>query len=113
MKKARFISLILGILIATVIVLSQILYVPTTKVADVNPETEQQNPLPEGESLLVLSSYSLPSTSTSLLVSHDLSFIHEILFASQKPDATPFIPQLSVGKLFKALFQFIISPNAP
>lgn len=109
-EKTRLWSLVLGVFTALVIVFSQVLYVPNAEQAAVNPETEQQS---SEEANFTLSTYSLPSSSTSLVLSHDLSFIQEILFGERKPDATPATIQLSVGRLFKALFQFVIAPNAP
>lgn len=110
MEKTRLWSLALGVITALVIVFSQVLYVPNAGQAEADLDTEQQS---SEEASFTLSTYSLPSTSTSLVLSHDLSFIQEILFGEQKPDVAPTTIQLSVGKLFKALFQFVIAPNAP
>lgn len=110
LRKTRLWSLVLGVFTALVIVFSQVLYVPNEEQAVIEPETEQQSSEEPG---FTLSTYSLPSSSTSLVLSHDLSFIQEILFGEQKPDVASTTIQLSVGKLFKALFQFVIAPNAP
>ncbi len=114
LKKTRFWSLALGVLTAFVIVFSQVFYVANTEqFTQDHSDTEQQSPESEEKGQVTLSTYSLPSSSTSLVLNHDFSFIQEILFYAQKPEGTPTIIQRSVGKLFKALFQFIISPNAP
>ena len=104
----------MGILTAFVIVFSQVFYVAhSAQSVQDDADTEQQSSEPEEKGHVTLSTYSLPSPSTSLVLNHDFSFIQEILFDGQKPEGTPAIIQLSAGRLFKALFQFIISPNAP
>lgn len=110
LEKTRFWSLALGVFTALVIVFSQVLYVPEAEQDEAGTETEQQS---SDDTSFTLSTYSLPSSTTSLVLSHDLSVIQEILFGEHKPEVTPATIQLSVGRLFKALFQFVIAPNAP
>jgi hypothetical protein len=47
------------------------------------------------------------------MLNQEFSFIEELILDSDETEANPINVQLATGRLFKALFSFIISPNAP
>lgn len=116
----RIWSLVLGILTAGTIVFSQFFYFDyqasgrgasvehQDAVSDQDPSPDQE----EGGQYINQPSFSQPVTS-SFVLQQELAVIHEILFGDHEPEETPVQLTLSTGKLFRALFQFIISPNAP
>ncbi|MBX2964238.1 MAG: hypothetical protein KF687_17125 [Cyclobacteriaceae bacterium] len=113
LKITRVGSLVVGILTAAIIVISQVFFIPNQSQIKSGSDSEQQDATPEGAEFFSPSAYSLPSSSTTVVLNHDLSCIEEILFGEPSTREIPTLVQRSVGKLFKALFQFIIAPNAP
>jgi hypothetical protein len=113
-QKIRFITVIAGVLTAVVIVLTQLFYFELSAPAKQNTQTEQESKTADHKEEIVSlpSTYSLPS-STHILLEQEFSFIEEILFDGDDAFTLPVTLPLSSGKLFRALFQFIISPNAP
>ncbi|MBX2967404.1 MAG: hypothetical protein KF845_14775 [Cyclobacteriaceae bacterium] len=113
-KTIRFWSLVLGIATALSIVFSQFFYfdnqVNEKKAAVEHHDTSSDSK--ESDQFISQPSFSQPVTS-SFVLNQDLSVIHEILFGDHEPENVPVQLTISAGKLFKALFQFIISPNAP
>lgn len=112
--KIRLLTLLLGILTALVIVVTQMFYFGAARVAEQTPVAEQQDATTSGdESFISLPSlYSLPS-SIHVVLSHEFSFIEEILLDGNQTESRPAELQLHPGRLFKTLFYFIIAPNAP
>jgi hypothetical protein len=112
--KIHLLTVIVGVITAVVIVLTQLFYFELSTPIKLNTETEQESSASghQGEVISMPSSYSLPS-STSVLLEHEFSIIEEILFDGEKAYSLPLALPLASGKLFRALFQFIISPNAP
>lgn len=110
----RLFTVLLGVLTALVIVLTQLFYFELSESAVQNSETEQQNSSSsDQENIISLpSSYSLPA-SAHVDLNHEFTVIKEILFDVELLELPPVELQASAGRLFKALFHFIISPNAP
>lgn len=108
-------TLFFGILTALVIVLSQLFWFQAATLTKKVAETEQQSDAPKKatqEAHISLPSSSLPSSNT-VVVEHDFSFIHEILFERENsPEVSKSVLQ-TAGKFFQTLFRAIISPNAP
>lgn len=113
-EKIRLITVIAGVLTAVVIIFTQVFYFELSAPVKQNSEIEQESSSAnhQEEIISLPSSYSLPS-STHILLEHEFSFIEEILFDGDDAFTLPVTLPLSSGKLFRALFQFIISPNAP
>lgn len=108
-------SLFFGIVTALVIVLSQLFWFQaatfTKKVAEVEQKADTTKGASE-ETQISLPSSSLPSTNT-VVVEHDFTFLHEILFEKEtSPEVSKSVLQ-TAGKFFQTLFRAIISPNAP
>jgi len=111
--KIRLLTVLTGILTALLIVFTQLFYFEISRSSSQEQETEQQsNSSNEEESISLPSSYSLPA-STHVVLNHEFSFIEELLFDGEKTDTSPVELTISTGSLFKTLFHFIISPNAP
>ncbi|MBX2971031.1 MAG: hypothetical protein KF803_16815 [Cyclobacteriaceae bacterium] len=118
--KIRFWSLALGILTAGTIVFSQFFYFDyqasgrevSVEHHDSTSGHDTSSDQEEGGQYINQPSFSQPVTS-SFVLQQELAVIHEILFGDHEPEETPVQLTLSTGKLFRALFQFIISPNAP
>ena len=109
----RVISVWAGICAALVIVATQLFYVEVNEQVQSEIDTEQQNsPSGEQDFISLPSSFSMPS-SAHVVLNHEFSFIEELLLDTVQSEVSPVGKQLSTGKLFKALFHFIISPNAP
>lgn len=110
-KNVRIVTLLAGVLTALVIGYTQLVYVELLQ--GQKADTEQQSTLPEEESYVSLpASYSIPS-STHVVLQHDFSFIEEFLLDANDDKPALEVLQLATGKLFRALFHYIISPNAP
>lgn len=113
--KIRLGSMIAGIITAAIITLTQLFYFEVKTSTEQKPETEQQSsttPVGQEQHLSLPAPHSLP-VSAHVVLSHEFSFIEEIIFGESNPEFRPVEMQRATGKLFKALFQFIISPNAP
>ena len=112
--KIRLLIVLTGVLIAGVIGFTQSFYFELSEVADQKTKTEQHDPASPGEETVISlpSSYSLPA-STHISPEQEFSFIEEFLFQGEEAKVTPVAVLITTGRLFKALFHFIISPNAP
>lgn len=112
--KIRVLTVLIGMLTAFVIVFTQLFYFELSKTTEQKPESEQSATSTSGEESYISlpSLYSLPS-SIHVVLSHEFSFIEEILLNGKQRESAPVELQLSPGRLFKALFYFIIAPNAP
>jgi hypothetical protein len=109
-------TLFFGILTASVIVLSQLFWFQaatlTKKVVQTEQKSDAAKEATEEAQISLPSSSSLPSTNT-VVVEHDFTFIHEILFEKEtSPEVSKSVLQ-TAGKFFQTLFRVIISPNAP
>jgi FlaG/FlaF family flagellin (archaellin) len=112
-KNIRLVTLLAGVLTALVIGYTQMFYAEVSQ--EQTSDTEQHSAASsqdEEHSILLPASYSIPS-STHVVLQHDFSFIEEILLAAETDEQAPVALQLATGKLFRALFHYIISPNAP
>lgn len=108
-------TLFFGILTALVIVLSQLFWFQAATFTKKVAETEQKKDAAKEatqEAQISLPSSSLPSTNT-VVVEHDFSFIHEILFEKENSTEVSKSVLQTAGKFFQTLFRAIISPNAP
>ena len=103
-----------GILIAGVICFTQVFYFHLSNDLKQSTESTQRTNSNSGddEFISIPSSYSLPA-STYLNLEHEFSFIEELLFNREETENAPVTIPLTAGRLFRTLFQFIISPNAP
>jgi hypothetical protein len=109
----RLITLLAGVLTALVIGYTQMFYAEVSQAQKSDTEQHRAASSQDGEhSILVPASYSIPA-STHIVLQHDFSFIEEILLAAENDEQAPVMLRLATGKLFKALFHYIISPNAP
>lgn len=114
-KKQKNWTLFLGILTALVIVLSQLFWFQAATFTKKVAETEQKSDADktnEGADYISIPSSSMPTTNT-VVVEHDFTFLHEILFEKEtSPEVSKSVLQ-TAGKFFQTLFRAIISPNAP
>ena len=121
MKKqhSRIFLIISGLLTASIILCSQLFYIPsTTHITKKEVKTEQSDQdsqskeAPNDMVVSSISQISVPSPST-IEVEKEQTIIFEILFEQTK--SFPGQPEVnrSVGKFFLHLFRVIISPNAP
>ena len=111
----RILIATLGILTALVIVLMQVFCFEFTEslIQEVGSEQQSESPDKNHDHFISLpASCSLPS-SASLMLNQEFSFIEELILGSEETEVNPVNVQLATGRLFKALFSFIISPNAP
>lgn len=107
-------TLFFGILTATVIVLSQLFWFQANTITKSSAETEQTDAQKETsqEAHISLPSSSLPSSNT-VVVEHDFSFLHEILFEEETSTEASKTVLTTASKFFQTLFRTIIAPNAP
>ncbi|MCU0357193.1 MAG: hypothetical protein MUE95_06405 [Cyclobacteriaceae bacterium] len=113
-SKLRVLTVLAGILTAVIIVVSQVfLYEVNVNSNDV-PATEQSDKdSGEGQSFISIpSSLSIPS-SVHVVGNHDFACIEEFLLGDNRDENTPVSITQITSRLFKTLFHFIISPNAP
>jgi hypothetical protein len=113
--KTRILITTLGILTALVIVLMQVFCYEFSGNLIQKVDSEQQSESSDKDHdhfISLPASCSLPS-SASLMLNQEFSFIEELILDSDETEANPVNVQLATGRLFKALFSFIISPNAP
>lgn len=113
--KTRILITTLGILTALVIVLMQVFCYEFSESLIQKVDTEQQSESSDNNRdhfILLPASCSLPSTA-SLILNHEFTFIEELILDNEETEVNPVNVQLATGRLFKALFSFIISPNAP
>lgn len=114
-NKQRIWTLFFGIITALVIVVSQLFWFQATTPAK-KSAVEEQTATPDEEGSqqahISLPSSSLPSTNT-VVVNHEFSFIHEILFEEESTSETASTLVSATGKFFQTLFRTAISPNAP
>lgn len=111
----RIWTLITGLSMAVVIIVSQLFYFegPRQEKSDIKTEQQNQSSQSTDEGYVI----SLP---TSILPSYlhvefqQASFcLFEILFETREVKEAAFNFKLPKGKFFQTLFQSIISPNAP
>jgi hypothetical protein len=113
--KTRYMIASLGILTALVIVLMQVFCFELSDDLIQKVDTEQQSESSDKNHdhfISLPASCSFPS-SASLLLNQEFTFIEEFILGSEETEVNPVTVQLANGRLFKALFSFIISPNAP
>ncbi len=109
--KHKIWTLFFGILTAMVIVLSQLFWFQAATFTKKVAETEQKSDA--AKETTQEAQISLPSSSNTVVVEHDFSFIHEILFEKENSPEVSKSVLLTAGKFFQTLFRAIISPNAP
>src|SRR5690606_15104561 len=100
-KTIRFWSLAMGVLTAAGILFSQFFFFCLQETFAKAEVVTHYHP-----------AFSQPVTA-SFVLQQELAVIQEILFGDHEPEESPVQLTLSTGKFFRALFQFIISPNAP
>jgi hypothetical protein len=106
-------TLSLGIITATVIVLSQLFWFQTADFSKKKAATEQTEDANQQEvAHISLPSPSIP-TGTSVEQGQKSSFIQVLLFEEGKDSEIPTSLPTVVGKFFKTLFRVLIAPNAP
>jgi hypothetical protein len=109
----RILTLLAGIATAGVIIFSQLFYFQAATYCQEKVDTEQHDKKKDAPE----SYYSIPSStisSTSSIELHqDLSFILETLLEEETDEASSHAISIPVNKFFHTLFRFIISPNAP
>jgi hypothetical protein len=113
-KTIRFWSLAMGVLTAAGILFSQFFFFGQQETF-AKAEVEQHDATSDsedGDQYISQPSFSQPVTA-SFVLQQELAVIQEILFGDHEPEESPVQLTLSTGKFFRALFQFIISPNAP
>jgi hypothetical protein len=110
-RNLRYITILVGCLLAVVIVCSQV-YTSQIKVASSTEHTDDSSDESQGEATFSMASFSLPSP-LNVQINLDPHFLFEIVFESVTKD----VPQTAVPsieeKFFTTLFRVIISPNAP
>jgi len=100
-------------LTALAIVFSQFFYVQPVDRSDAGAETEQQeNQQEENQVCISLPSSSLPS-STHVELNQTMFFLFEIVFEKKQSEVRNFRVLLPLNRIFKTLFDGVISPNAP
>jgi hypothetical protein len=100
-------------LTALAIVFSQLFYFQTSAQTEGEVKTEQQDSQQEeSQAYISLPSASLPS-STHVELSQTMVFLFEIIFERTESDERSFSVLLPLNRFFKALFDGVISPNAP
>jgi hypothetical protein len=114
-RKQKNWTLFFGIVTALVVVLSQIFWFQASGFSKKIADTEQKAGAKKSgneEAHISLPSSSLPSTGT-VVVGHDFSFIHDILFETKSTCKSCKTVVAATGKFFQTLFSVIIAPNAP
>jgi hypothetical protein len=113
-KNIRLLTALAGILTAAVIVVTQLFCFELSGAVDQEIKTEQQSQSTSDQEPVFVSvlSYSMPS-SVHILPGMEFTFIEELLLDSGNTTVVPTTLLQGAGKLFKALFSVIISPNAP
>lgn len=113
--KTRILIATVGILTALVIVLMQVFCYEFSENLIQKVDTEQQSETSDKNHdhfISLPASCSLPS-SASLILNQEFTFIEELILDGEETEVNPVNVQQATGRLFKALFSFIISPNAP
>lgn len=113
LSRHKILTLLAGIVTAGVIVFSQLFYFQAATYCQEKVDTEQHDGKSDApESHISIPSSTISSTS-SIEIHQDLSFILETLFEKESADVSDHEISLPVNKFFSTLFRFIISPNAP
>jgi hypothetical protein len=116
LEKHRKITLLMGIFTALVLVFSQLFYFQAAKQAATYCQNQADTEQP-GDNGSQASFLSIPSSSIAVTphieINQELSFVLEILFNKENPDALVDEAPAIVSKFFQALFRVIIAPNAP
>ena len=115
--KRSTLTMILGVIIALTIVFSQTFYFnqTSTNKSEVKTENSSENSSDSDDtsSDFVLSKNAVSSPAIQLNVQQVLHFISDIHFDTEEKVDFEIISVPVLNKLFKALFNSIISPNAP
>jgi hypothetical protein len=113
LSRHKILTLLAGIVTAGVIVFSQLFYFQAATYCQEKVDTEQHDEKSDApESHISIPSSTISSTS-SIEIHQDLSFILETLFEKKSEEETSYSISLPASKFFSTLFRFIISPNAP
>lgn len=109
----RILTLLAGIATAGVIVFSQLFYFQAANYCQEKVQTEENAQGGGAEKTYVSIPSSTISSSTSIEINQDLSFVLEILLEQETEDDPSQKIVLPVNRFFQTLFRFIVSPNAP
>lgn len=113
-REIRLGTLIVGILTALMIIVSQMFYFETAIPSKKEVKTDQQDDQSsDSETYFTLPSSTLPSSSTQVEFQQQSFCLFEIIFPQREVLQHDFSISLPLGKFFQALLHTIISPNAP
>lgn len=114
-RKKKAVILILGILTAVALIVSQLSFYQNTVQAKKETKTEKhsEDSSEEGQSIFYIVAASPSISSVQTQIHQEVFFLFEIIFFEDKQ--YEWIPTVSsaLGKYFQTLFHIIISPNAP
>src|SRR5262245_45746187 len=110
-ENKRIWTLITGLSMAVVIIVSQLFYFEAPHQEKQDTQTEQQSQ-DEGSYVISLPSSTLPS-SIHVEFQQECFCLFEILFETEEVKESVLDFDLPTGKFFQTLFGSIISPNAP
>lgn len=115
-REIRFGTIIVGILTALAIIVSQFFYFekvdhPKKEVKAAQHDDQSSNA--ENGTYITLPSSTPPSSSTHVEFLKDSFCLFEIIFLEKEVAVPDLGGSLSLGKLFQTLFHTLISPNAP
>lgn len=102
----------MGIITATIIVLSQLFWFQATDFNKKKAVTEQEDANQREEAHISLPSSSIPS-GTSVEQGQESSFIQDLFFEEEKASEVSTLLPAAVDKFFHTLFRVLIAPNAP
>jgi hypothetical protein len=109
----RILTLLAGIVTAGVIVFSQLFYFQAATYCQEKVDTEQHDQKTDTPKSYISIPSSTISSTTSLEINQDISFVLESLLEKEADEETNHSITLPANKFFHTLFRFIISPNAP
>ena len=115
--RQRILTVILGLITAGAVVLSQAFYYQLTEFKKESVKTEQsdsssQDKSEHSETFISVPDSSIPSTFT-IELNQELTVVREILFRADNDGEVYHAPAISAGQIFHTLFSVLISPNAP
>jgi len=111
--KHRIATLMLGTITALVIVFSQLFYFQAADYCQQKAKTDQHTESSKEEATYISIPSSTISSSQTIQLNQDFTFVLEILFDGDEEQPERGYPTVSLGKIFRTLFSVIIAPNAP
>jgi H+/gluconate symporter-like permease len=113
-KRLHTLTIVMGVITALVMVCSQLFFFEVAKYTKKDVKTEKhEQQHEEDESYISLPSFSQPTSSAHVSLSHKPFCLFEILFENNKEEVDTHTIPLSLGKFLQTLFRVTISPNAP